>query len=138
MKKRIVILIALILIISISLYTINSLEENNNYEELTIEEFKTQVNESEELIIYVYSPKCAACKALQPKLDKVIKKYNISVKGLNIDKYIGSQFLSEENIKYTPTLLHYKNGEKVNKLIGNVSTDKLNNFFGKGIQSNGY
>ncbi|MGD9074291.1 MAG: thioredoxin domain-containing protein [Desulfobacteraceae bacterium] len=79
------------------------------------------------VLMEYYSPMCAYCKTLDPILDQLASEYagQIKVGKMNIDQnpFTASQY----DIMSTPTMILFKNGKQINKLLGTVSKQEIEN-----------
>jgi thioredoxin 1 len=76
---------------------------------------------------------CAPCRALAPKLGKMSEEFEdeLAVFKLDIESNPNSAELYQ--VKSIPTLLLFKNGLVIDRLVGNVDIDDLQDFIEKGI-----
>lgn len=95
---------------------------------ITFEEF---IN-NEYSLIDVWAPWCGPCKLIAPIIDEISSEYvgKLSVGKLNADDNM--ELVKELGVRNIPTLLFYKNGQKLLdnegnpiKLVGNVDREKL-------------
>jgi thioredoxin 2 len=79
------------------------------------------------VLMEYYSPLCAYCKTLDPILDQLASEYadRIKIGKMNIDQ--NPLTASRYDIMSTPTIILFKNGEQVNKLLGTVSKEEIEN-----------
>jgi len=85
------------------------------------------INGSEKLIIKFGAEWCKPCKAMAPILKDIEENNGIIVIDLDVDSE--SELTEEFGIKGIPTLIYYKNGEKINTSIGSLTKEAiLNNF----------
>ncbi|MBK5719353.1 thioredoxin [Dysgonomonas sp. Marseille-P4677] len=68
---------------------------------------------------------CGPCRKMAPILDEVASEYKNSVKigKLNVDNY--KKFAIDNGIQALPTIVVYKDGKEVDRIMGLVSKDKL-------------
>lgn len=115
----------------------NSIEENitenvdNPESDVLVFEannFELEVLQSEKkVLIDFYADWCIPCQKLSPIVDKFAEKHNeIKVVRINIDeqKEIANKF----NIRSIPTLVVIENGEEINRVVGLVSEEKIEEF----------
>ena len=87
--------------------------------DITDQTFKDEViSYPDPVLLDCWAPWCGPCKMITPVLEQLAKEYagKIKIAKLNVDKnpIISSQF-SVQNI---PTMLLFKNGKMVNRLVG--------------------
>ncbi len=90
----------------------NAIDINDN-------SFKDEVIDSDKLtIVDFWAPWCGPCRKLGPVLDEVVSEYaeNIKVVKLNTDENLKTA--KEFSISGLPTLLIFKNGQPVERLVG--------------------
>lgn len=79
------------------------------------------------VLMEYYSPMCAYCKTLDPILDQLASEYagQIKIGKMNIDQ--NPLTASQYDIMSTPTMILFKNGKQINKLLGAVSKEEIEN-----------
>jgi thioredoxin 1 len=89
-------------------------------------QFETEINEAGKLVIVdMYADWCGPCKMMEPVLESVASEREAAVKvvKLNIDQN------QETPIKFgvvnIPTLLFFKNGKEVDRVIGALPKKQL-------------
>ncbi|GED72376.1 thioredoxin [Brevibacillus reuszeri] len=80
------------------------------------EELQTKLDNKDEMFVYYYSPVCEHCKATTPVLVPLVKDMQIDMKKHNLLEFNASW--DKYNIEFTPTLVHYKDGKEVARLVG--------------------
>ncbi len=81
--------------------------------------FKKEVNEKGKVVLVdFYADWCGPCKMMSPIIDEIANESNENVKicKLNVDD--SQDIAIEYNVMSIPTLIIFKDGEVVNKLIG--------------------
>lgn len=81
-------------------------------------------------ILKFHSKECCACKSLCKKVDEIIKKHS-DVELEEVDCTCGTYGVSKESSKrkqeldvwILPTLILYKDGKEVDRVIGNAPTE---------------
>jgi len=99
---------------------------SNNYEEFTKEGI---------VLIDIHAKWCNPCRLIGPMVDQISSDYygQISVGKLDADGTIiiedeeksNKEIVSSLGVRNIPTLLLYKNGEVVDKLVGAVTKEKI-------------
>ncbi|MED1783117.1 thioredoxin family protein [Brevibacillus fortis] len=80
------------------------------------DELKTKLDNQEDMFVYYFSPLCEHCKATTPVLVPIVKSLDIDMKKHNLLEFNGSY--NNYQIEFTPTLVHYKGGKEVARLVG--------------------
>ena len=93
---------------------------NSSFEEITKDELKELEDNKESFLIMVYTTGCFSCMDFEKVLTEFTQEYNIQIFNININA-IDDTKLSNK-IKYTPTLVIYKEG-KVYKYLDAESDD---------------
>ena len=112
----------------------------SSYDEVSYKEFKNKIKNKDSFILFVGSSTCSACKSYKITLNKVIKKYNVDVKYIDLAKLSddeNSEFSASFPISGTPTTLYVKNGKEkdtYNRVVGDVKYSKIF----KSFKENGY
>lgn len=139
-KKFFVFALILLIVIILSIFIFN-FSFKKGLHELNVQDVKEKIDNKESFILCISATYCSHCKEYKPKLEEVSKKYNLDIYYIDFDKYSkDEQDLFRDYISFdgsTPVTLFIKNGEEettVNRINGNVSTDKIINKF----KSNGF
>jgi thioredoxin 1 len=80
-----------------------------------------------DLFVYFYSPTCEYCREMTPVLVPTANELQIEVKKHNLLEFPNSW--NDYGIEYTPTLVHYKDGVEVSRLVGGQTADELKKWF---------
>jgi len=65
-----------------------------------------------------YAPWCGACKMLSPTMDLIAREYAGKVKVVKVNTEQNSLAASQFQIRSTPTLILFKGGKLINRLVG--------------------
>ena len=93
--------------------------------ELTDSTFEEMVGKAEVAIVDFWAEWCGPCKALTPIVEELGEDYAGKVKVVKMDIEANPQTPMKYSIRNIPTLLFFKNGEKVDKQVGLVPKKKL-------------
>ena len=93
--------------------------------ELTAETFKTEVLESDRVVIVdFWAAYCTPCRMLIPVLEEIAaERSDVKICKLNVDE---AQDIAERyGVMSMPILIFFKNGEPINESIGLISKERL-------------
>ena len=101
---------------------LRNIREPINLEDTTF--FQT-INKFPIMLVDFWAPWCGPCRMMSPIIDQIGKDYlgKLVVGKINVDEnpLIARQF----SISSIPTLMLFKRGKEVNKIIGSVSKNKI-------------
>jgi thioredoxin 1 len=101
---------------------LRNISEPLNLEDTTF--FQT-INKFPIMLVDFWAPWCGACRMMSPIIDQIGKDYlgKLVTGKINVDEnpLIARQF----SISSIPTLMLFKRGKEVNKIIGSVSRNKI-------------
>jgi thioredoxin 1 len=97
---------------------------NENYSEFTKEGV---------VLVDVWASWCGPCKAIAPIVDQISEDFEgkATVGKLEADKH--REIVSELGVRNIPTLLLYKDGEVVDKIVGMTDKEKLSTLINQNI-----
>lgn len=98
----------------------------NGVRELQEKDFKGEVLDAGlPVLVDFYAPWCGPCRALAPALEGIAKAYDsrVRVAKVNVDDCPG--LASRYGIRGVPTLLFFKEGEEVDRVVGLPSAGAL-------------
>ena len=105
------------------------MEENmpNTPLQVTDADFETHIKKYETIVIDCWAPWCGPCRMVSPVIDELAKDMQgkIVFGKLNVDE--NQQTSMKYNIMSIPTLLVFKNGEMVDRIVGALPKDALKN-----------
>ncbi|WP_461829344.1 thioredoxin family protein [Aquifex sp.] len=80
-------------------------------------------------IVYFYSPRCRACKQMEPTIEEISKE--IKVYRINVNTEEGEKLAKEFGILGTPTILVVKEGRIQDVIIGTRDYEELKSVISK-------
>ena len=98
---------------------------------LDVDSFKSEVLEEKGLVLVdFWASWCGPCKMLGPILDELSDEVTTKITKVNVDDY--PNIAADYGIRSIPTMIIFKDGEKVEQLIGLMQKgaikEKLENY----------
>ena len=97
-----------------------------NVVEFSDASFESDVLKSNQLVLVdFWAPWCGPCKLLAPKMEALAETYagRVKIGKINIDE--NQQIAGDFGIGSIPTVLFFKNGQRVASCVGNVDQKEL-------------
>jgi thioredoxin 1 len=107
--------------------TIEQLNDPLYNNQILPDQLQEALTKQEDLYVYFYSPTCEYCRETTPVLVPTANELQIEVKKHNLLEFPDSW--NAYGIEYTPTLVHYKGGKEVSRLVGGQTADELKQWF---------
>jgi thioredoxin 1 len=102
--------------------------------EITDSTFETEVIKSElPVLVDFWAPWCPPCRMLAPIVEAIGKKYEGKLKVLKLNTDENQATASEYQITGIPTLLVFKNGQLIDRIVGAMPQDALEKKLGAHI-----
>ncbi|QJC32102.1 thioredoxin [Enterobacteriaceae endosymbiont of Donacia versicolorea] len=107
--------------------------KDNDIINLTDQSFKIKIKENNLVLVDFWADWCNPCKIFSQILEQLFHKYeNIIFTKLNVEKY---QSIAEQyNIRSIPTIILFKNGKIIDKIIGSIDKIQLESFLNKNLK----
>jgi len=94
--------------------------------EVTDVNFKDEVlNSNMPVMVDFWAEWCGPCKMIAPAVVELAKEYDGRAKVVKLDVDANYQTAGAYDVRSIPTLLFFKNGKVVDKIVGAVSKQKL-------------
>ena len=94
------------------------------------EEFKENIKEGKVLVDF-FATWCGPCKMIAPVLEELDKDPNFDAKIVKVDVDEVEEAAAEMGIQAIPTLILFKDGKAVDKVLGFQRKDQIINFVNK-------
>lgn len=96
---------------------------------ITNENFESLKSADLPLVVDFWATWCGPCRMIAPIVEELAKEYNGRLNVGKCDVEECEDIAAEYGIRNIPTLLFFKGGEVVDKLVGAVSKQKLDEKF---------
>ncbi len=101
---------------------------------ITDAQFESEVKKASSVVLVdFWAEWCGPCKALAPKLEEIANELGAKVKIVKVNVDENKDHASEFGVRGIPTLLIFKNGQKVDQIVGNVPKDNITSTLQKHI-----
>lgn len=97
--------------------------------QITNENFESLKNGSLPLVVDFWATWCGPCRMIAPIIEKLAGRYDGKIVVGKCDVEENDDLAGEFGIRNIPTILFFKNGEVVDKIVGAVSEAKLDEKF---------
>jgi thioredoxin 1 len=97
--------------------------------QITNENFASLKNGNLPLVVDFWATWCGPCRMVGPVISELAEKYDGKIVVGKCDVEENDELAAEFNIRNIPTILFFKNGEMVDKLVGAVSKAKFEEKF---------
>ncbi|HHY06763.1 MAG TPA: thioredoxin [Clostridia bacterium] len=88
--------------------------------------FTSEVLEAEELVLVdFWAPWCGPCKMIGPIIEELSSEYRGKVKVCKLDVDENNKTAGDYGIMSIPTIILFKGGEEINRLVGFVPKAKI-------------
>ena len=111
-------LIKLFLITAILAVTLNAYS-------ITPSNYNKAVNSKKLVVVKFWAPWCGICKALEPEYRKAKRSLGSKVLFLEYNHDSAPKFAQQFNLIGLPTMILYKNGKEVSRLVADVTKDEI-------------
>jgi thioredoxin 1 len=94
-------------------------------------DFETFVKSNPNVIVDAWAPWCSPCKRLEPILEELARGYGARVRIAKLNTDENPSAAARYGIMSLPTLLVFKNGQRVDQVVGLMPKEQLAARFGK-------
>ena len=130
-KNNLFVFLIIIFILIIGFLLINNINNQpKKLTKITYKEIEKKVENKDDFILVISRTTCSHCQSYKPKLQEIVKKYNITIYYIDIDEEKkADEFLEKYNLDgATPVTIFIKNGKEtsiLNRLEGDLEIDKV-------------
>lgn len=96
---------------------------------ITSENFESLKNGDQPLVVDFWATWCGPCRMIAPIVEELAKQYDGKIAVGKCDVEECEDIAAEFGIRNIPTILFFKNGEVIDKLVGAVQKTKLEDKF---------
>lgn len=107
--------------------TIDQLDDPLYQNQILPDELEEQISSGEPTTVYFYSPTCIHCQRTTPIVVPMAEELGVDLVKMNLLEF-ESQW-KKYGITATPTIVHYKNGEEVARIVGEQPDRAFDDFF---------
>ena len=92
---------------------------------ITDENFEGLLNEGKPLVLDFWAEWCGPCRMVSPIIDELSEEYEgrVNIGKMNVDE--NDDVISQFGIRNIPTILFFKNGQLVDKIVGAMPKAKF-------------
>ena len=120
MRKNV--LLVFLLFISVAMLAQDKGGDTKKIITLTAKSYAQEVSKGLVLVDY-WAVWCGPCRKMEPVLKEIASETDVKVGKLNVDDY--KAFVRAKNVPTIPTMIIYKEGEEVQRLVGVYTKDEL-------------
>lgn len=81
--------------------------------------------EKDLVLVDIFTTWCGPCKVISPIIDKISNEYQGKLSVGKIDADQNRDIVMGLAVRNIPTIILYKKGEEVNRLVGGVTEEKI-------------
>lgn len=96
---------------------------------ITSENFESLKNGNQPLVVDFWATWCGPCRMIAPIVEELAKEYDGRIAVGKCDVEENDEIAAEYGIRNIPTILFFKDGKLVDKIVGAVSKPKLQEKF---------
>ncbi|MDV2884203.1 thioredoxin family protein [Alkalihalophilus pseudofirmus] len=105
-----------------------------NYQNVILpEELEEILEDNGDVTVYFYSSTCPYCKEATPRLVPISEELGVDLVQYNLTEF--DEGWSDQNIESTPTIVHFENGEEVDRIVGSAPDEEYRAFFERNVNN---
>jgi thioredoxin 1 len=102
------------------------MDQMSKIDEITSDVFKSEVLKSDiPVVVDFWAPWCGPCRMVAPVLEEISQKMNGKIRFVKINTDENQETAMDYQIMAIPSLLIFKDGQEVDRIVGFVTQDKL-------------
>lgn len=109
--------------------TINQLDDPNYQNQILPDELANKLDKGEDVTVYFYSPACTHCQRTTPELVPLTEELDVNLEKYNLLEF--EEGWDDYKIESTPTIVQYKNGKEVARIVGYNDPEIFKQWFTK-------
>ncbi|WP_226660006.1 thioredoxin family protein [Pseudalkalibacillus hwajinpoensis] len=109
--------------------TIDQLDDPLYQNQILPDELDKTLSNEEDAFVYFYSPTCIHCKNTSPILVPLAEDMDIDLKKYNVLEF--EQGWNDYQIESTPTLVRFKDGKEVDRIVGTQTEETFKQWIEK-------
>ena len=94
------------------------------------DELDEKLAAGETMTVYYFSPTCSYCQQTTPIVVPVTEELGVDMVKMNLLEYDKMDYY---DIEGTPTIIHYEDGEEVERIVGYHEEEDFENFFKENV-----
>nr|WP_297165815.1 thioredoxin family protein [uncultured Dysgonomonas sp.] len=114
--------LTILLSLSAIVFAQNKSDNSGKIITLTAKSYEQEVSKGLVLVDY-WAVWCGPCRKMEPVLKQIAEETDVKVGKLNVDDY--KAFVRTKNVPTIPTMIIYKDGKEVQRLVGVYSKDEV-------------
>lgn len=107
--------------------TVKQLDDPNYQNLILPDELDKKLQNGEDVTVYFYSPTCPHCVRTTPVVAPLAKEMGVDLVQYNLLEF--EQGWNDYGIESTPTIVQYKDGKEVNRIVGYQEEATFENWF---------
>lgn len=97
-----------------------------NYQNIIIpDDLEQKIKDGETLTVYFFSPLCSYCRETTPVLNEIAAEVGADYYQMNVYEF--EDMWSKYRLDATPTLIHFENGQEIERKVGGISENNPGN-----------
>lgn len=96
---------------------------------ITTENFESLKNGEKPLVVDFWATWCGPCRAIAPYIEELAKEYDGKIVVGKCDVEENDDIVMQFGVRNIPTILFFKNGEVVDRLVGGQSKSAIQKKF---------